>query len=309
VAALPLPSPADVLLSQRQAGVLARWQVAGLDISRHAVAHRLATGRWQRWGSRVLITHSGPISPQALRWAAVLHGGRGAVLGGLTAAGIDGLRGYPGERIDVIVPSGTRVPVRTPLQVHYSELRSSEVQPMREPPRTRPARSLVDAAAWAADDDRACAILAAGVQQRRVAVGDLQAELARRSNVRRHRFLTLAVDDIAGGSHSLAEIDLVRLCRQAGLPPPERQAVRTDSAGRRRYLDAAWPAWLLVVEIDGAAHAEVRQWAADMWRQNEVGGLSGNRVLRFPAMGVRRQPRLAAAQIRCGLELGGWRPR
>jgi very-short-patch-repair endonuclease len=169
------------------------------------------------------------------------------------------------------------------------------------------ARSLVDAARWAADDDRACALLAAGVQQRLVRPDELARVLSALPTANRRRLLLATVADIAGGSHSLAELDLVRLCRRHRLPPPAQQATRRDAVGRHRWLDAFWPDWGLHVEIDGGTHTEVRGWWADMRRQNEL-WIHGDRVLRFPAPTLRTDPTAVAAQIRAALRAAGWHP-
>ena len=126
------------------------------------------------------------------------------------------------------------------------------IHPTLRPPRTRMPVSVRDAALWAPDVDRALAVLAEAVQQRLVTVPQLRQALL---VVRRHAYrkiLALALDDIEGGSHSLVEIDVVRICRRAGLPVPNRQAVRTDSPGRRRWLDLDWDAYQLAGEVEAA---------------------------------------------------------
>ena len=105
------------------------------------------------------------------------------------------------------------------------------------------------------------------------------------------------------GSDALSEIDFVRLCRRAGLPSPERQAVRLEPGGRRRYLDAQWrlpDGRVVVVEVDGAVHLAARRWFEDQLPQNEV-TLSGTLVLRFPSAVVRCEPALVVAQLRRAL--------
>jgi hypothetical protein len=52
---------------------------------------------------------------------------------------------------------------------------------------------------------------------------------------------------------------------------------------------------------------DVRHWAADMRRQNEV-WIAGDRVLRFPASTVRARPDEVAGQVRAALTAAGWRP-
>jgi very-short-patch-repair endonuclease len=175
----------------------------------------------------------------------------------------------------------------------------------RMPRRTRLARSLIDAEAWMPDDAGACAVVAAGVQQRLVRPGELRAALDRRPSLRRRRLLLRTIGDIDGGAQSLSEIDLVRLCRRHRLPRPSQQVARRDSEGRQRWLDAYWAEWGLHVEVDGAVHVEARQWWADMRRQNEV-WIGGDRLLRFPAYVLRREPETVAAQVRTALRAAGW---
>ena len=128
-----------------------------------------------------------PLSATQQLWAALLWGGKGAVLAGLTAARLEGLHGFTEPGIHLLLPATTQVrkePIRgspravvgEPIVVHRSRwLDEADVHPVRQPPRTLVARSLVDAAAWTATDDRARALLAAGVQQRLVRPGDLMA--------------------------------------------------------------------------------------------------------------------------------------
>ena len=73
-----------------------------------------------------------------------------AVLGGLTAAGPDGLTGFDDRTIHLLVPAGRQVRTTVPgVMVHRSRvLGADDVHPARRPPRTRLTRSLLDAAAW-----------------------------------------------------------------------------------------------------------------------------------------------------------------
>jgi hypothetical protein len=293
---------------ERQAGALSRPQAAALGIDRHTVRHQVAAGRWQLPTPRVVVLHNGPLTSDQQRWVALLHGGRGAALAGLAAAEVDGLAGYPPSTIDVLVPPDGRVPPYPPMTIHRSRhLDAADVHPLRAPRRTRPARSIVDAAVWATSLDRACALVAAAVQQRLVRPAEVRTVLGRPGALPRRGILTRALADVEGGSHSLAEIDFVRLCRRAGLPTPARQVVRVDPKRRRRYLDAAWPEFRVLVEVDGVGHRDIRQWVDDLYRGNEV-MMRGDRVLRFPAIAVRLHPDQVLDQLRRALIAGGWSP-
>jgi hypothetical protein len=170
-----------------------------------------------------------------------------------------------------------------------------------------PARSVIDAARWAASDDHARAIITATFQQRLVDYTAMMLALSRFERIGRRGLITSTVHDAAGGSESIAEHDFLVLCRRGRLPMPTRQVVTTDASGRRRYRDAHFEEFAVHVEIDGGHHTEVREWWADMQRQNAM-GINGDRVLRFPAWALRNDPDRVLEQLRAALIAGGWRP-
>ena len=292
-------------LLDRQDSVIAIAQALEF-MSEKAVRHRLSSGRWQRLHRSVFVTHSGPILVAQRRWAAVLAVGADAVIAGLTA--LD-LRGYESRTVHLLI----RVPrqarsIPAGVIVHRTRtLDELELLPVSRPPRTRAARSLVDAAQWARTDGEARAIIAVGFQQRLVREGDVRGTLDRLTRARRRHLIRQTVDDVVGGAHSLAEIDFVDLCRRNGLPEPTHQTTRLDANGRRRYLDAFFPEWRVHVEVDGGQHLEVRAAWADMHRQNTL-WIPGDRVLRFPSWAVRTDPTAVAAQLRAALTSAGWHP-
>jgi Protein of unknown function (DUF559) len=288
-----------------QDGVITMAQ-ALRHMSRKAVRHRLVTGRWQRPHRSVFVTHSGPIGTTQRRWIAVLSIGEHAVLGGITAAQASGLHGCGDATVHVLVPASHR-PERLPpgVIVHRSSLLDErDILAVGRPPRTKIARSVVDAAQWARTEDEARAVIAAAFQQRLVVARDVQDVLRRLPRARRRRLITQTAMDAAGGTHSLAEIDFVGLCHRHDLPEPSLQVVRHDAAGRRRYLDAWFEPWQVHVEIDGGQHLDARQAWSDMRRQNDL-WIAGDRVLRFPAWALRHDPGAVMAQVRAALCAAG----
>jgi very-short-patch-repair endonuclease len=111
----------------------------------------------------------------------------------------------------------------------------------------------------------------------------------------RRRLIQVLVHDIADGAHSLGELDVVAACRRRGLPEPTRQVVRRLPNGRA-YLDIAWKEARLVVEVDGAGHAQGVQVIGDDLRQNEV-QLGDELVLRVSLIGWRLVPEAYLDQI------------
>jgi very-short-patch-repair endonuclease len=311
-AANEIPRPLRDLLDSQdgvaQVGAVLRY------LTRDAVRWRIRSGRWQQPCRGMVVAQSGPLTGTQLLWVAVVWGGPRAALAGLTAAALDGLRGFsdPDQRAErpiyLLRPAGALSSKERPglaIAVHYSRhLGQDDVHPVRRPPRTRVARSLVDAAAWMGSDRGAQAVLAAGVQQRLVRVADLTAVVSRNQRLARRRVINATLADIAGGAQALSELDFTRLLRQHRLPEPDRQAARRDRAGRRRWLDAVWGAARLIVEIDGSQHMDATQYWDDMTRDNGF-TLDGYRVLRFPAFAVRYNPGYVAGQIRDALTGAG----
>lgn len=244
----------------------------------------------------MLVAHNGPVTAAQLDYAALLHAGRGAALAGLTGLAMDGLRGFPSPLRHVLVSPGRHPVEQRGIAVHRNRVEDRDVHPTRWPVRTKVPRSLVDAAAWAGSDDDAVAVLAAGVQQGLATASHVEEVARALPTLRRRRLILATLRDISGGAHSLPEVEFAQLVRRFRLPVPTRQVVRCQH-GRRRYLDVYWDDHGVAVEIDGAAHTDVRQWWRDMERQNEL-VVSGDLVLRFPAYLIRTAPELAAEQIR-----------
>lgn len=302
-----LADPLARLLDE-QDGVAARSQLRANGVSRHTVRSQARARRWRVMGPRVVVTTTGPLTWRQRCWVGLLHAGSGAALAGVTAARLSGLRSRESNLIHVLIPINASATSLPGLVLHRSRLLGpADVHPMWAPRRTRLPRSIIDAAVWAKDHDEAIAVVAAAVQQRLARPRELRGVLQRPGRLPRRRLLLLAVGDMEGGSQSLAEIDFFRLCRRAGLPRPDRQTVRRDVDGRRRYLDVDWDSYRLTAEVDGDSHRMVLAWWADMDRQNEV-ALGDRRVLRFPAMAARLAADRVLDQVARGLRLGGWRP-
>jgi very-short-patch-repair endonuclease len=295
-------------LLTRQHGVISRRQALRFHTAR-VIERRVSSGRWQAPHRGVFVTHSGPIIRQQRRWVAALGLGRAALLGGLSALETLNFCAFQVEAIHMLVPASATIrhPPAGVLVHRTSRLTPGEVHRLGDPPGTMPARSILDAAQWAATDGRPRAIIAAAVQQRLVDSGDLTSALAQMPRLRRRALIAETVADAAAGAHSLPEAAFLRMCRRARLPTPSLQHVRRDHDGRRRYLDAYFAEWGLHVEIDGGQHTDVRQWWADMARQNAL-WIPGNRVLRFPSWAIRHRPNEVLAQLHAALLAAGWSP-
>jgi hypothetical protein len=271
-------------------------QLASVGYDNDAVRRRVMSGEWQQVG-HAFVLHSGIPSGHQLQWAAVLTAPGIAAVTARTAAVRYGLRGFLPVAIDVLVKRGDGSPHRID-GVHWHESRrfsARDVALSSGVPMVSRGRAVVDAAAWTPNPRVACALMAAAVQQRMVPTSALRQELAAAGAVRHGRILRSILADIEGGADSLSEIDFVVLARKAGLPPPIRQSIRYDSAGRRRYLDVDFGTF--VVEVDGGVHLHAPNYWADARRQNEL-VLGGDRVLRFSSYAIRVEEDVVIAQLR-----------
>lgn len=297
-------------LIERQQGVVAGWQALRF-LSQKAIRHRVESGRWRRAHRAVYLTYRGHITLAQRQWIAVLAAGptsTAACLGGLSALQVHGLRNITSNQIHLLIPFARRLVAPAGVAVHRSRSFTDEDRhPASLPPTTTLARAVVDAASWARSDNEARLLVAASFQQRLVRAGELEPVLHRLRNVQRRDLIKNTADDAAGGSHTLGELALVEICRNAGLPMPTRQVRFRDLSGKVRFLDAVFDPWRVAVEIDGVHHNESRQRWDDAERDNAL-ILATYQVLRYPSHVVREKPRHVAAQLRTALTAAGWRP-
>jgi hypothetical protein len=221
-------------------------------------------------------------------WLAVLDPVVPVALAGITALESAGFTFFGRElkRIHIVFPRGARPGRFTWAQLHESRrFVPDDVDPSSLIPRTFVPRSALDAGAWQPSIRYACALLAAVVQQGLCTAGELADELPRVGRIRHKAQMRLAIVDIAGGAEALSELDIAAMCRRFGLRQPDRQRIRRDRQGRKRYLDCEWTlsdGSIVVLEVDGAHHLQVEHWEADMKRERGV-VIGGRKVLRATA--------------------------
>jgi hypothetical protein len=289
-------APASVLTARRALALHTRGYVRA----------QLDGRRWQRPARGVVVTHNGPLTEDERLWVALLGAPAGSALAGLTAARLDRFEGFEPGTIDVLVPCGSRKPV--PMDGvtfrRSRSLRDDDIHPARAPRRTRIARSLVDASAWAKSDRLARVLVLAGVQQGRTRPADLQAVVDRSERLQHGTLIRESIQDAEGGIQSLPELAFAQLIRRHGLPEPTRQRALRRPDGKF-YLDAAWDDYETACEIQGIPHLKVGRWEADMSRSNEI-MIAGPRLLAFSSYAIRHdQPRVADQLTRL-LRRGGW---
>jgi hypothetical protein len=296
---LALP-PALGELAVRQVGVLTRAQLDAHGYPPCRIRAQIRARRWRAYGRFVLVLGNAPLTPAQREWAAVLMVTKPVGLAGLSAAAAGGLTGFEPERVHIVVRHATHVAMPHWVKIHESRRFSADdLNHVAAPPRTRTARSIIDAATWSRRPRRACAILCASVQQRLVTPEQLAEELQLAGRIRHVAIMREILGDISGGGHTLAEIDFGRLVERAGFPRPTGQRFRRDHDGKVRWLDVEIDlpdGSSVIVEIDGKGHLATERWWDDVDRQNEV-VIDGKPVLRYPSAVVRLFPDRIISQL------------
>jgi hypothetical protein len=266
-----------------------------LGCDRNVVARAVADERWLLHGRVTVATHTGPLSPLALRWRAVWEVGIDhAALDGVSSLQAVGQTGFEEEVIHVSVPWRVSRRAVRGVRIHRLHRGVDEVVGPG-PPRVRSALATVRAAHWAASDRQAALLLTLPVEQRLIHPSHLL-DPVHHDRVRGRRpLLPQLVKDVVCGAQSLGELDFARLCRRRGLPEPDRQSVVRMTSGRV-YLDVRWLEIGLVVEIDGSGHREGLAQLDDNFRQNAV-TLKEDVVLRFGLLALRLEEDAVLDQV------------
>lgn len=288
-------------VARQQAGLLSRAQLTEAGVSARAVEHRVRGERWQRVSGTVVATTTGVLSTEQRLWLGVLHGGPGALVAGV-AAELAGLRNWTRDVVTVLVPYESRVPAHL---AGFRFVRSRrDLGSMRArgggPPRCRLEPAVLLFAAAETNPRTAAGILAAAVQQRRTTAEQLIDWVDRLAPLRGSRRLHATLVEIAGGSESAAELDVIRMCRSSGLAKPLRQVRRRDADGRVRYTDCEWrlaDGRILMLEVDGAFHMDADQWEDDLARQRALAA-TDRLIVRCTSRELRDEPERVAAHLR-----------
>lgn len=291
-------------LADSQAGVVSRRQLYAAGITRAEVRANVAAGRWARVGSQALCVHNGPLDLPARHWAAVFEAGPRAYLDGASALVEAGVERLAVTAIRVAVPRGVRARRGRGVDIRQTRRWSADDIEPHGLPRSRVEVAAVRAALWALSNRQAALYLTMPVQQGHTTAERIAEVMLRVRRDKRRSFIHGVLLDLMGGVRSLGELDVVRGCRERGLPEPSKQSLHRARNGKY-YLDFRWDAWRVTVEVDGIQHAWVEQVVGDALRQNTL-SIAGDTVLRIPLLGLRVAPDEFFAQIAQALVAAGW---
>jgi hypothetical protein len=231
--------------------VLSIEQARRLGYTRHAIAHRVATGRWRRVLPRTYLTVETFGRADRLRAALAFAGPAALLSGGAALAGEFRSVGWP-----------TSVLVLRPGSPHsrttgWVRVRQTQRMPIRRaaggPARVPVARAVADLARELRRLDDVRAVVAEAIRSGRCGVDELRNELdcgPRPGSAH----LRVAIADMATGAWSAPEARAARLLRRAGVPPFEQNVRIRLPGGRTVIVDFLWRELRAVLEIDSIEH-------------------------------------------------------
>lgn len=298
----PVLSVSDLRhLAAVQEGVISRDQLLRAGYPPGFGRGKVRSGTWRRLFRGVYLTNSGAITSGATMWAALLAAPPGAVLGGATAAALDGWREHGRGPLELVVPheSGTV----TRLAGVRVRRQRRPIQDHSVPPRTTIAATAIDLVQRVEGEDDVVAIITAAAR-RLHSVEPLARELARRGRCR-HRSLVaqLLTPGEAGHESTLEWRFTRRVIRAHGLPEPIRQLVGTVS-GRPIRGDQVAEIFRTRFELDGRVHLDKAD--DDVWRDNQVLLERAERTLRYRWRHVVGRACEVALQVESSYRAGGW---
>jgi hypothetical protein len=259
-------------LSGRQRGLITHAQVVGLGATQAMIHTRLATGRWVLVARGLYRLGGAPVTWHQRALGACLLSGPGSVVSHRSAAVVWGVSGFRPGPLEITVPQA-RSGRNALAVVHRTiEIPRRDCTTRDRLPVTRPVRLLADLAARVspdlleeAADDLFCRRLAT----HEAVVGRID-QLGRRRGTEVLRRILEAWDG-EGVPANVAEMRIVRVLVDAGLPPPVRQyEIWVDGVLIAR-VDLAYPWARLAIELDSFRwHAGRGPFRSDRVRGNRI---------------------------------------
>lgn len=284
--------------TQEQDGLLRRRQLLDAGVTPGQIRWRL--GRtWRAVLPDVYLMSTKLPTPHQRMIAALLYAGPKAWLSGPTAAYLHGLTAQPASaQVHVLVPAP-----QTPRDVDWASIRRTHLTDerlLRRGPLTFScaARAVVDAAAAAADDGAARALVIGAVQRRLARLDDV----AHWVNVRQPNgsvVLRRALNEAAAGAWSVPEADVLALLRaSSALPPVWANPWLFDADGRRLTTPDAWfdDVALAVMVHSRQFHADALDWDATVTQDSDLSA-AGVIVLGVTPAALTRDPARVLARV------------
>jgi hypothetical protein len=284
-------------LAGRQHGVVARWQLLGLGISRRAIDTRLAASRLHRLHQGAYAVGHSVLSIRARWMAAVLASGAQAVLSHRSAAQLWGLLPESAITPEVTRPHSFRP--RPGVVAHQSVLPADELARVDGIPVTSLSRTLFDLASVGSRRQLENAFNEAEIRRLtdRLSVGGLLERHPGRPGAAALREIASDAAVARGITRRELESRFAEILADTDLPHPLRNA-HVGVGGRFFEVDCLWPGRRLIIELDGrAVHGTGRAFEKDRERDRLLQA-EGWRVARITWLQLRDEAPAVVADLR-----------
>lgn len=231
--------------------VLTHSQLAEAGVALSTVCKRIRrTGPWQRLQPGVVLTHTGTPTRRERLLGALAYAGADALLTGLSALRVYGVRALPADaHIHLLVPHQRRRQSRPGLSIERTR-KPPDPRVRQGLPLAPPARAVVDACRMITrlDDVRA---LVADVVQTRLCTVDELAEAIGQAARQRSALGREALVEISAGVRSAAEAQVRSMFGRHGVPQPLwNWSLHTLDGEHVATPDGYWKSVAAAMQID-----------------------------------------------------------
>ncbi|WP_425606974.1 type IV toxin-antitoxin system AbiEi family antitoxin domain-containing protein [Ornithinimicrobium faecis] len=279
-------------VASRQHGVISVQQALEAGLTPGTVRARSKGGQWQRLHRGVYLTHSGPVSDEAVAHGVLLAAGPDAVLGHDSVLWAWGLQSVP-SRWTVFVPHDRRRRVDGAVLVRLRDMpRARHVNGYHVTSVQRAIVDLADLPGAVVDD--IIAVTAKACQKGFTAPERISMELASRRAHRMRRPLRLILGDVEEGVESLAEHRFLHRvvrepgCRASSCRLSRVGAERTSSTKSLRSLPRSTGWRFMLAGSDRIGGATEKPAHAVSSRSARRGGMSTTSRAMLPRISPRR---------------------
>jgi len=260
-------------------------------------------GRWQIVLPGIYLSHNGGLTAAQREVAAALYAGEDCVLTGVAALQAQGMRAPRSACVDVLIPAAKRRQSVGFVRILRTINVPDRARPIRGIRYAPAARAVADAVRGQTDMDFVRSVVAGAVQQRKCTLPQLTDEL-RTGPKRGSAALRAALAEVADGIRSVAEGDLRKLIKKAGLPEPMYNPRLFVGADFLASPDVWWPDAGAAGEVDSREwHFSPLDWERTLARHDRMSA-HGIIVLHFPPRRIKTDPAGVVAEIRKALENG-----
>lgn len=291
-------------------GVIKVATLERLGMPQQTAYRRCKPGQpWQRPLPGVVILGNAPPTRRQLVEAALLYAGPEAIVTGLAACRLHGLRASSDETtVHLLIPHGQRAKSSEYVIVERTIRLPARVVRDGVPLAPLP-RAVLDACRRFRDFDPCRSLIAEAVQRGGVSPGSLEHELALGSQ-RGTAVPREVLRDVSSGARSVAEIDGMLVWKRTGLPSPSWNVDLHDADGRfiarpDGWCDEVGLAW----EIDSYEYHFERDGYARTLERNARYAAAGILVVQTLPTRLRNEPEAVVAELRAAYRAAAERPR